>query len=244
MIHPFGKDFTRYFYPLVDDAAPVTILSSQTPAIYFFDTQPSRTAASAGTGAVQTVAAWTWNAGSSGWSYTVTAINDPDPTSTLTVRTYWEAINFRLQSAGQIQTVVRAFDLQRVSGHAVSVGVNDEMLREYFPQLDSCSTEVQRAAYVTLAVEDVKSRLKSKGYDWAKVTRPDRLTIAIAYKVLYMIMLVQLQQGNDKYAVKYAEFKKIYESMIEGLTLEYDANEDGLPDTEVKASSDFIRLVR
>lgn len=244
MIHPFGKDFTRYYYPLVDDATPESLLTSQTPAIYIFDTQPGRNSAASGSGAVQTIADWTWDEGAKGWSYTVSAINDPDTTSSEVIRTYWEAVNFRLQASKQIQTDVRAFSLQRVTGHATSVGVNDDLLRSYFPQLDSCSTESQRSAYITLAIEDVKARLKSKGYEWARVARPDRLNIAIAYKVLYMIMLVQLQSGNDKYAVKYEEFKSIFTNTLDGLILEYDSNKDGEPDSNVKATNDFIWLVR
>lgn len=244
MTHPFGKAFTRWYYPLINDTTPDSVLTSQTPAIYVFTTQPSRAAAAAGTGASQTIASWTWDEGKRGWYYTIAAINDPDTTSTETVYTYWEAVNFRLEAAAQIQTDIRALEMERVIGHSQAVLVTDDVLRGYFPQLDSCSTESQRLALINLAVEDVKSKLQAKGYEWARVTRADRLTIAISYKVLYMIMLVQIQAGNDKYAVKYNEFKSIFENTVDGLTLEYDSNKDGQADTNIKASSELLMVVR
>ncbi|TXH14216.1 MAG: hypothetical protein E6R03_09680 [Hyphomicrobiaceae bacterium] len=244
MTYPFGKAFTRWYFPLVDNQSPTGVLTSQTPSIYIFSTQPDRTTAAAGTGAVQTVSSWTWNTSVNGWSYTVAAIDDPEPTGATSLRTYWEAVNYRLESGEQIQTDVRAFFVQRATGHSHSVGVTDAVLKEYYPQLDACSNPTQREQLIALAVEDVKARLKNKGFEWAMIHRIDRLNIAIAYKTLYMIMLIQIQQGNDKYAIKYAEFKAIFDSTIESLVLEYDSNGDGLPDTNVKAASGPVRIVR
>lgn len=244
MTYPFGKSFTRWYYPLVDGQKPDGILTSQTPTIYIFDTQPGRDAAQTGTGAIQTIASWTWSSTALGWSYTVAPINDPNPTSTDNPKIYWEAVNFRLESGAQIQTDIRSLVIERVVGHSHSVGVTDAVLKEYFPQLDTCSTSTQRETYIGLAIEDIKGRLRNKGFEWARIHRVDRLNIAIAYKVLYMIMLVQLQQGNDKYAIKYTEFKGIYDTTIESLVLEYDSNQDGLPDTTAKSSSGPVRLIR
>ena len=244
MTYPFGKGFTRWYYPLVDGQKPEGLLTSQTPSIYIFDSQPGRDAAQNGTGALQTVATWTWSGPEQGWSYSVAAIDDPNPTSTDTPKVYWEAVNFRLETGEQIQTDIRTFTLERVVGHSHSVGVTDAVLKEYFPQFDTCSTATQREAYIGLAIEDVKGKLRNKGFEWARIHRIDRLNIAIAYKVLYMIMLVQLQQGSDKYAIKYNEFKGIYENTIDSLVLEYDSNNDGLPDTQAKSSSGPVRLIR
>jgi hypothetical protein len=244
MTYPYGKSFTRWYYPLVDGQKPDGLLTSQTPAIYIFESQPGSTAAQSGSGALQTIATWAWDTSVSGWSYTVAAINDPQPGSFNAPKVYWEAVNFRLESGAQIQTDIRTLVLERVVGQSNGVGVTDAVLKEYFPQLDTCSTTTQREQYIALAVEDVKGRLLSKGFEWARIHRIDRLNIAIAYKVLYMIMLIQLQQGNDKYAIKYNEFKGIYDSTIESLVLEYDSNQDGLPDTQVKASSGPVRIVR
>jgi hypothetical protein len=229
---------------LVDGQKPDGILTSQTPAIYIFATQPGRDAAQNGTGALQTIGTWTWSTSALGWSYTVAAIDDPQPTSTDNPKVYWEAVNFLLETGEQVQTDVRSLVLERVVGHSHGVGVTDAILKEYFPQIDTCSTSTQREQYIALAIEDVKGKLKNKGFEWARIHRIDRLNIAIAYKVLYMIMLVQLQQGNDKYAIKYNEFKGIYDTTIDSLVLEYDSNQDGLPDAQVKSSSGPVRLIR
>lgn len=244
MSQAFGKSFSRWYYPLVDDTLPEGLLTAQAPAIHIFTTQPSRGQAQSGSGSFQTVTAWDWDSARNGWIYTVAVIDDPDPASSQDTRVYWEAINFRLQSAAQIQTDIRSLEMSRVSGQSFAVGVTDEMLRQYYPQLDSCSNSTQRYHQTILAIEDVKSRLKAKGYEWARVARPDRLTIAVAYRVLYMIMLVQIQAGNDKYAIKYAEFKAIFDATIDSLSLEYDSNNDGLPDTQINASVGTAFLIR
>ncbi len=242
MSHPYGKSFTRWFYPLIDDSTPTGIVTDQTPTIYIYESQPSRSQGS--TNAIKTISAWTWDAGKSGWYYTVSAINDPQPDAIDDFKVYWELVTFVLEDGQQSQTVMRSFEMERVTGHAERVNVTDEMLRQYFPQLDSCSTENQRIQLLSLAIEEVKSRLKDKGFEWARISRPDRLSIAIAHKVLYMIMLVQLQGGNDKYAIKYNEFKATFTNTIDGLILEYDSNKDGLPDTNITPSYGTVFLIR
>jgi hypothetical protein len=241
-MHPFGKDFTRWYFPLVNDTTPDSLLTSQSPTIYIYENQPSR--GQGATLAVQTITSWTWDAGKNGWYYTISAIDDPQPTSMEGVEIFWESVNFRLQAAKQIQEDIRALEMERVSGHSQSAAVTDDTLRSYFPQLDSCSTEAQRLLYTTLAIDDIKAKLKAKGYEWARLTRPDRLAIAVAYRILWQIMLVQIQQGSDKYAVKYQEFKGLFESTMEALAMEYDSDNDGLVDTKVNVGSAEILLIR
>jgi hypothetical protein len=244
MSYPFGKSFKRWFYPIIDGESPDGVLTSQNPAIYIFRDQPGREAAQSGTGALQTIGSWTWSATDAGWYYNVAAINDPDPISTTHNRIFWEAVNFRVESGAQIQTDVRAFYVERVAGLSHNVSVSETDLKEYFPQLDSISTPAQREQQIVLAVEDIKARLKNKGFEWARIHRVDRLNIAIAHRVLYMLMLIQVQQGNDKYAIKYTEFKAIFDTTIESLVMEYDSNKDGLPDAQVTQGSGPIRIIR
>jgi hypothetical protein len=231
--YPFGQSFTAWFFPLVDDQTPAGLLtSSNLVAIYVFDQMPSRNAAANGTGAVQTITSWTWDASKNGFSYSIAAISDPDPTSTTPVRTYWRAINFRLQASQQVQTVLQSFDLERVTGPAFTIEVSDSDLAAYFPQVTSYSSAAQRLAYVAQAKEEVRARLRVKGFQWAKIHRADRLDMAVTFKALSMLMLAQVQQPGDKFAMKYTEFKSMYENALESIQFEYDADGNGQPETE------------
>lgn len=242
----FGQDFVFWFYPLVDDKPAVipAALQAQTPAVYVFADEPSRSAAASGAGAVQTITSWAWDAGRSGWSFTVDGLDDPDPSGAVVQRTYWIAINFRLSASEQVQTVLRSLDLERPAGHATAVDVGDSDLRDYYPHIEAYSTDSQRRAYVRVGLEQVKSSLKSKGFAWARVHRPDQLKALVCYRALSMLFLVQAQAGNDKFAALYDEFKALYQNELDGLAIAYDSDGDGKADTLVPATTGAVWLVR
>ena len=230
MGYPFGQNITYWFYPLLDNetASVPTAVQGQTPAIYIFDeSAPSRANALSGSGSLQTVSSWTWSASKKAWSFTIQAINDPYPDSNIPNRVYWIALNFILQTAGQTQTVIKPLQLERIVGHDKVVSVNEEDLRKYFPQIDAYSSDVQRAAYISQATEEVKATLRLKGYEWAKITRPDRLEMCVIYKALSMIMLGQIQEPSDKFSIKYSEYKNNFSVNLESLKFEYQQMEAG-----------------
>jgi len=234
MGYPFGQNITYWFYPLLDnDTASVpTAVQAQTPAIYVFDeSAPSRSDALSGSGSLQTVNSWTWNTAKKAWSFTIAAISDPHPSSNIPTRTYWISINFILQTAGQTQTVIKPLQLERVVGHDRVVSVTDENLRTYFPQVDAYSSDVQRKAYISQAVEEIKGELRSKGYEWAKITRADRLDLCVTYKALSLIMLGQIQEPGDKFSIKYGEYKSNFQANLDSLKVEYQQMEAGTIET-------------
>jgi hypothetical protein len=234
MGYPFGQNITYWFYPLLDNetASVSAAVTSQVPSIHVFDeSAPSRSNALSGSGSLQTVTSWAWNTSKKAWSFTIPAIADPHPSSNIPTRTYWIAINFILQSAGQVQTVIKPLQLERVAGHDRVVSVTEESLRTYFPQVDAYSSDVQRQAFISQATSEVKSYLRVKGYEWAKITRPDRLDLCVVYKALAMIMLGQIQEPGDKFSIKYQEYKSNYQIAIDSLKFEYQEMEAGTIET-------------
>lgn len=247
MGYSFGQSFTFWFYPLDREGNAVSLSSdmqSQTPAIYVFTDQPSRSGAADGTGALQSITSWAWDAGKAGWSFSVDAIDDPDPNSNVVQRTYWIAINFRLDASEQIQTVLRSLDLERVTGHTRAVEITENDLRDYYPHIDAYSTTTQRLTYIRVGLSQVKSTLKAKGFEWAKLHRPDQLKAVVCYRALAMLFLTQAQAGNDKFAALYQEFKGLFETELSGLTIAYDADDDGDADAEVPAPPGVAWVVR
>lgn len=243
MGYPFGQNITYWFYPLLDNENAIVpaAVQGQTPAVYVFDENvPSRGNAASGSGSLQSIASWTWSTQKKAWSFTISAISDPSPDSNIPTRTYWIALNFILQSGGQTQTVIRPLQLERVAGHDKVVSVTEENLRTYFPQVDAYSSDVQRKAYISQATEEIKGELLAKGYEWAKITRPDRLDICVTYKALAMIMLGQIQEPGDKFSIKYQEYKANYQSTLDSLKFEYQRMEAGTIETAQAGSGIFI----
>lgn len=243
MGYPFGQNITYWFYPLLDnDTASIpTAVTSQSPTIYVFDeSAPSRSNALSGAGSLQTVNTWVWSTSKKAWSFTILAIPDPEPSSNIPSRVYWVAINFILQSAGQVQTVIKPLQLERVVGHDKVVSVTEENLRTYFPQVDAYSSDVQRKAYISQAVEEVRGELRAKGYEWAKITRADRLDLCVTYKALSLIMLGQIQEPGDKFSIKYAEYKSNFQANLDSLKVEYQQMEAGTIETAKGATPIFL----
>ena len=230
-MYPFGQNISYSFYPLLDNEnlSVSSSVTSQSPDIYIFpENAPSRGDAASGSGSIQTITTWTWSNQKKAWSFTISPIADPDPSSDIQTRQYWIAINFILQTGQQTQTVVKPLQLCRVVGHDRVVTVNQEDLKRYFPQVEAYSSELQRAAYILQAIEEVKAGLRTKGYEWAKIQRADRLDLCVIYKALSMIMLSQIQEPGDKFFIKYQEFKGNFSQAFESLKFEYQELERGM----------------
>lgn len=244
MTYPFGQTFELWFFPLVNDTTPEGLDTSQTPTIHIFSSQPSRADAASGTGAVgSSITAWTWDAGKKGWSFTVPAISDPNPTSSEDTRTYWVAVNFKLTALAQTQTVLQAFQLVRVGGHLRTPTIGEADLFHYLPQVRAHTTESQRIDFIAEAVDDVKGKLRSEGYVWAQLHHADRLSKAVTFRALMMICLARIKQDNDEFAKRFVEFKELYQTKLAELVAEYDSNRDGQADADVKPGASSYILV-
>ena len=120
------------------------------------------------------------------------------------------------------------------------VSVTEENLRAYFPQVDAYSSDVQRKAYISQAIEEIKGELRSKGYEWAKITRADRLDLCVTYKALSLIMLGQIQESSDKFSIKFQEYKSNFRANLDSLKVEYQQMEAGIIETARGTTTIFI----
>lgn len=244
MTYPFAKDFTYTYYPLVNEENTAGVVTSQTPAIYLFDQLPSLDAARDGTGAIiPVIASWSWSATTLGWTFTVPAIDDPEPTSAADQRTYFLGINFILQTSKQIQTVVEALMMERVRGQSGRVAVTETELAAKWSFVNSYTTDTtQRNALIAEAQSQVKARLAKDGFIWSQIVGVDKLSDAVAFKTLANIALGQIRTpGFEKL---YAEFKAEYENALAEALLDYDSDNNADPDTQVAAGSDTLWVHR
>ena len=168
MKYVYGKSFSRTFYPM-QDSSPVQ-LPSQSPTIYIFRDYPSISAAQDGTGAVATISSWTQATVTPfGCTYTVAAINNPDIDSLIPVWTYYEAINFVATAAGQVQTVIRAFELGTVEELESLPGTTIQDLKDVYPAIASYFDDTKLAAFITGAEQELKIDLEAQGFKYPKI---------------------------------------------------------------------------
>lgn len=243
MTHVFGAPVQRKFYPL-SGSDPVS-LPSQSASIYLFSSQPSLADAAAGTGAVATQNYWLQGTASPyPCLYSFNQITDPEPTSSVDSRTYWEAINFVLQLGSQTQTHVRAFDVERsYSGESIP-GTNVTDIKEAYPAISNYLDDNEIGDLLSITEEEFKLDLEAKGVSYARVYDLQKARLALAYKTIALAMLGQIRDQGDKHQFRYDEYSKLYSVALGRLTLPVDTNKDGAKDTEVKPRQGYWTILR
>ena len=244
---PFGQDIAYTFYPLVGDDNAINV-PSDNPSIYYFtdSRKPSRDDAQNGTGALNSgsaITSWTAIPNQNGYLFTIPAIADPDPDSNTDRRTYWLGINFKLKTGGNFQTVVRALEMERVTGHHVQFLVTASDLIQYFPQIESYYSAAQINAIFWLVKEEIISYLTQKGFEWSLIWDANRLRTAAMFKVLMRLMEGQRRQPGDNWDKNHDEYKESYNMVLSALKVKYDAARSNEP-TEVRKTGGFAWVGR
>lgn len=233
----FGVDFTYTFVPEVD-GDPVT-LPSQTPAVYIFDSMPSRDNVLNGTGSpVQTITTWDETDGFKRL-ISVDGISDPNPTSSSTTENYWIGIKFKLDTDEDYQAVIFDLLLERVTAHQDEVLTSVSRLRDIFADIEEYADREALIGFIDKAKEHVEGNLTAKGYNWAQIKRLKPLSLLVDYRAL---MLFANTQRGDLFRELRAEWKEEAQNLLANLRLEYDSDNDGSPEAPQPIGSDIILL--
>lgn len=240
----FGKAFTRKFIP--HDGENYLVLPTQTPHIYIYDSQPDYAAASAGTGAVQTISTWSQYTTEPEVTYSVSAIEDPDPSSTISEREYWEAINYILETSGEIQTKIRMFTISRAGALDDSPNATREDIKALVPQITSyIQSDAELDSYLAIAEDLLKIHYEGKGYKWSQLSNLQSLKYAVAFKAIILHSTAQLTKPNgDKFAARIQTFKELLGEITANVMLDVDTNNDGKPDEQVEAQPQAAVIMR
>jgi hypothetical protein len=243
MSYDFGKSITRTLYPLENDL-PID-LPTQNPTIDLFSSQPSLADALAGTGKVRTsVATWTESHTSPyARTYAHDPINDPDTSSNVPCRGYWEAIKFVISGGGQTQMVLRQFEVERTQAQSILPSVLKADLVLIFPGLSTYAGDTDITGFITLATDWVKTEIEGMGVDWGKFPDLSKLKQPICYKALQMFAESQMKRNP--------EFEKIaernlgdYNFLMKQIKLKYDSDGDGATDSTNQPKRGAIIQIR
>ena len=249
MPFPFGQDIRYQFFPLIGSDNATNIPSDNPRIFYFTDSnKPTRDAAQNGTGAVNSatpITSWTAIENQNGFVFTIPAIVDPDPDSETGQRIYWLGINFKLKTGvGEpYQTVVRALELERVTGHHAQFLVTAQDIIQFFPAVESYYTASQISAIFWLVKEEIISYLTDKGFHWSLVWDPERLRVAATFKVLMRLMEGERRLPGDNWDKNHAEYKESYKNVITAVKLKYDSQRTNEP-TEIKKTGGYAWISR
>jgi hypothetical protein len=236
----YGKDLIFYLHAF-EDKTKITTLPAQTVQGYLFLDQPTRAAAAAGTGALQST---TQTLAANGTiALPLTPITDPNPNDILGYRLHWMAVNFILKTAGAVQTVIKAIKVERVSGQDAEIGVTYSKVVEIYPDVVNYLTESEVNAMITLAKADLLDDLTNKGFDWNQVNKPDQLFNALLFNTLVYVYNSQIQREGDRFYVSSAKAQQRYDSLKSNLRLEYDSTMSGMT-TDLEPTGGIIFLDR
>lgn len=242
MTYNFGQSISREFYALADD--DYINLPSQAPTLYLFSTLPSMVAARAGTGASSSLSYWTHSdAEPFKRTYTWPAVDDPAPTSSVSNRGYWEAINYVINNSGQKITEIRPLTIQRAETHDSTVTTDADLVRSLWSPINTYyPKDAQLETFIDLAIDHFKLDLLKRNLVWGKVQNLKEIRIPIAYKTLVLAMRGQVGR-REGIADLVAEWEAEYQAYSATIKLPYDQDNDGNT-VEVEASSQAIRIQR
>jgi len=237
--HIFGKAISRGFTSYVENTE--IIVSITAPTIYLFDSEPTLEEARAGTDALQTLSSWT-RATSAPFlnTYSFTAVEDPSPTSATDSYTYWEAINYYPEAAGQKQTVVRSFTISRAKAGEDSIGLTIADVKEVYPQITSYLTDGQLTAILDAATDQMKIDLEAVGLKWANIKSQSKLALTLAYLCIAMSAESQITTEGDRFAARADRYHEKYSGNLKKIELSYASDNSSTADSKQKAGASFM----
>lgn len=247
MKYQFGKDIAHTFYPTLD-GEPVN-LPSQVPSIFLWhdDDKPNTIAAAqAGLDAIGAEIVY-WNHTEDApypRTFTIPAIDDPDPESSETGQGYWLAINYIAQNAGTKQTVMQYFECQRLRPTDGVPGTTIADLKEVYPAISAYLSDSQLANFLSIAEEEMRFEFESKGFEWVRIYDLKKTRLALAYKTIALCALSQIKEDNDKHSIRFNQFNTRYENFLSSLTLPIDTDKDDVPDGAVKPAKQYAVISR
>jgi len=247
MPNVFGKDIAYTFYALDGDGEPQA-LPTAPEAIYLYKVnyKPSREQAAAGTnnGGLIGDPITTWSDSGQGKTFTIGAIDDPDPTGADRKHTYWLAINFKFAAAEQTQTVLRALPMQRAYGAHEAISTTLADLEGLFPQVDEYWNDTQQDTAIGLASDIIRAEFDAAGFEWVSIWRPDKLNIAVAYRALAVLAAGELAAGNaERWQALHDLWMNSGKTSANTLKLEYDRYDADEP-TNIETKNNYIRIMR
>lgn len=229
----FGKDITRKFYPL-EDNEPINLIS-QAPSIYLFADMPTMEEARSGVGAIAAAISY-WSESSTNpypRTYTIPAIPDPNPESTTpTCLGYWEAVNYILQTSGQVQTKLRQLELEKVKAVETVPGVLFSDLEIIYPEISGYVNAANVLTnYIDFAEDLVKLELRSYDIDWGDVESLKDLKAPIMFLAVKHHALGQRKEQGDMWDLRATTCQAEYDKVMADLKIKYDSDGDGLTES-------------
>jgi hypothetical protein len=240
--HIFGQSISRSFIPLVD--GEYFNLVSQAPQIYLFSELPSLEDAISGTGKFDTVAYWNESSDSPyARTYSISPIDDPEPTSETSCHQYYEAIRYAI-SEGQTQTRLRSFTVERAQALTSVPGTTVQDLKDVYPAISSYANDSVLEGHIANGEAELKLELESKGLEWGRIFKLKKYKLALAYKAIQLLSESQIEIAGDKFDLRRALYEAKYDKYLTLIPLAYDIDGDGIPDIETKGAQTQIIVLR
>jgi len=174
----------------------------------------------------------------------VPKIEDPEPDGTDNAQGYWLAVNFIAQASGTKQTVLQSITLERIRPTDGIPGVAASDLKDIYPAIASYITDNQLGAFLSIAQDEVRAELESKGFDWTRLFTLSKLALPIAYKTIALAALSQIKEPGDKWELRFNTFSERYDQISKAITMQQDTDLDNAPDELMKPRTTYAVISR
>jgi len=237
MEYTFGKDITYTFTPLLDSNT-IANIPAQTAKLWLFDSIPSYSEALVGTGAIASVVNATWTLNATSCTFTIPAIDDPWPTSSVQEADYYVSVVFKLTTGEQDQATIRELCLTRLVGHDEAISVVSADLEAVYPYVIKYASSTQITAQISLALSWLKRSLKGKGYEYQLIHNLNDLKLTVTYRALAQIMISLIKPGSvSEFQTLYDDYNATALSFLDSFTAEYDPENTGTDQVEEQIPS-------
>lgn len=244
MKHVFQASISRTFYALAGNE-PYQ-LPSQVPALYLFDALPELAAAQAGTGAIDSATNWAQSTDTPfPNTYSFDPVTEPEPGITDDFsQTYYEAINFVLETGGATQTIVRALQLNKVREQEDQPDATVALIKEIFPAINSYLADTEVDDYIKLALDEVKIDLLAQGWEWHRAVELPNIRLAVAYRAISLGALGQIRTRDDRHEIRYNEFNAKHIAILKSAKLQRQTSTTQLPTEKRQAQRGYTWVSR
>lgn len=234
-MYPFGKDFSYGFTPLVD-GEEVAGIPAHTAKLFVYSSMPSRAQVIDETGSIGS-ATLSWTANATSGTFSVTAIDDPAPSSEVDRYDYWVGIKIKLDADEDYEVFTQVLKMERAGGQNKTLTVVKADLVEVWDLVGDFFSDTAISNAILTEKSKLKAILKAQGYEWALIHRLDQMKLALSFNSLALLAEGRIAQDGETFgplARTYRASAKTLSDEILG-SLPYDATRSGQPDSTVKS---------
>ena len=240
MKYIYGKSFT-YNYSMHVDGDPIELPASGliSARLYGANVQPTNNQIDRTdtTGHLQEVTVWASGVNNDySKDITFSGIVDADKFNNRDYDKYYIVVNTILDDNNIEVFNTETIFMYKPDGYSSRINVTSNDVVTIEPKINDLRTTNQITNHITKAKEITLKKLNASGIQSKRLYNLEDLNLIVTYLTLSMISLSLASEQESIWINKYEYYNKIYNDMINNLSISYDIQDDNNPNAEEKTS--------